>query len=149
MQNWMPRRPKEVNKRGQILLIFGFIWVVIGFGVYQNPTLPGYEHLLFSLIPTPVRGGAWIITGVLAMAFALRPRSITNDGIGFVALYIMPAERAAIFFWGWVQYVIPGDNPGYSRGLLAAAVYAVLVAAVVVISSWPDPPQNPPTEGDV
>ena len=148
MRHLMPRHPREVNKRGQILAIFGFIWVVIGVSVYQNPTLPGYEHLLFSLIPTPVRAGAWIVTGVVAMAYALRPRSIDDDGIGFLALYIMPAERAAIFLWGYVEYLIPGDSPGYGRGLLAGSVYLVLVAAVMVVATWPDPPINPPTEDD-
>jgi hypothetical protein len=134
LRDYLPRPPREVNKRGQILLIFGFIWTVIGVSVYQQPALPGYENLLF--------------TGVVAMAYALRPSSITNDGVGFLALYIMPAERAAIFLWGWVESITPGGGPGYGRGLLAGAVYLVLVAAVMVIATWPDPPLNPPTEGD-
>jgi hypothetical protein len=148
MRQLLPRPPREVNKRGQILAIFGFIWVVIGVSVYQQPSLPGYENLLFEQIPTPIRAGAWIITGVLAMAYALRPRHITDDGIGFLALYVMPAERAAIFLWGWVEYVTPGGGPGYARGLLAGAVYLTLVAAVMVIATWPDPPINPPAGDD-
>jgi len=146
MRHLLPRHPREVNKRGQILAIFGFIWVVIGISVYQQPELPGYDHLLFHVIPTPIRAGAWILTGLVSMAYALRPTHIADDGIGFLALYIMPAERAAIFLWGWVEWVSPGGGPGYSRGLLAGAVYLVLVAAVMVVATWPDPPINPPTE---
>ena len=148
MRHLVPRPPREVNKRGQILAIFGFIWVVIGISVLQQPALPGYEHLLFAQIPTPIRAGAWVITGILSMAYALRPRSIDDDGIGFLALYVMPAERAAIFLWGWVEWVTPGGGPGYGRGLLAGAVYLTLVAAVMVIATWPDPPINPPTGDD-
>jgi len=116
--------------------------------VIQAPELPGYQHLLFSHIPTPIRAGAWILTGVISMAYALRPRDINDDGIGFLALYIMPAERAAIFLWGWVEWISPGGGPGYGRGLLAGAVYLVMVAAVMVIATWPDPPINPPTTED-
>jgi hypothetical protein len=148
LRDFLPRPPREVDKRGQILLIFGFIWTVIGVSVYQQPALPGYGNLLFSHIPLWLRAGAWIVTGVVAMAYALRPRVITNDGVGFLALYIMPAERAAIFLWGWVESITPGGGPGYGRGLLAGAVYLVLVAAVMVIATWPDPPLNPPTEDD-
>lgn len=146
MRQLMPRPPREVNKRGQILLIFGFIWCVIGISVYQHPTLPGFENLLFSRIPTDLRAGAWLVTGLVAMAYALRPRCIDHDGIGFLALYIMPAERAAIFLWGWVEWIIPGGAPGYGRGLLAGAVYLVIVAAIMVIATWPDPPMHSPTE---
>ena len=146
MHRLLPRHWRDIGKRCQILLIFGFIWTVIGVSVYQNPTTPGYENLLFSQIPIHVRALGWICTGLLAIAYALRPVWVVNDAIGFVALYIMPAERAAIFLWGYVQYLIPGDSPGYGRGLLAGAVYLVLVAAVMVVASWPDPPKELPKD---
>ena len=144
MRHLLPRPPREVSKRGQILVIFGFIWTVIGLGIYQQPALPGYENLLFTHMPVWLRAGAWVATGVIAVAYALRPSRIKTDGVGFLALYVMPAERAAIFLWGWVEHMIPGGSVGYDRGLLAGFVYLALVASVMVIASWPDPPVNPP-----
>jgi hypothetical protein len=142
MRRLLPRRPREVSKRGQILLIFGFIWIAVGISVLERPYVDGQEPLLFDDLPVWLRAGAWIGTGLLAMAFAWRPRGISHDGVGFVALYIMPAERCAIFFLGWLDSVVPGGGPGYPAGLYAAVVWLAITAAVLVCSSWPDPPAD-------
>lgn len=137
----LPRHPRNITKRGQILLVFGFIWVTIGFSVYQQPVIPGGDHLLFSMIPTTIRAWAWFLTGVTAMAYAFRPHAVGHDSLGFLALYIMPAERAAIFLLGWLDYHMTSvGGPGYSRGLFGASVYLAIVAAVMICASWPDPP---------
>lgn len=149
LKRLLPRPWGEVNKRGQILLIFGFIWVIIGVNVYIEPDPAGWEHIwMFREIPRSIRAGGWIVTGGLAMAYALRPRWIDHDGLGFLALYMMPAERAAGMFWGWFDYLLPVGGPGYSRGLMAGCVYLVIVAAVLVVSSWPNPPTSTSVRGE-
>ena len=144
MRHLLPRPPTALGKRGLILLIFGFIWVSVGMAVVNQPDPAGYEHLLFSQIPRPVRALAWVTTGLLAVAIAFRPRLLHHDGFGFLALYVMPAERAAIFVIGWLDYHITGlGGPGYPRGLYAASVWLAIVAAVMVCATWPDPPNEP------
>lgn len=137
----MPRRPSEMNKRGQVLVILGIIWVAIGASVYMDPHPRGWEHIwMFSAPPVWLRAGAWVATGLVAVLFAVRPRWITHDGFAFLALYVMPAERAAGFLWGWLDHLMPWGGPGYSRGLLGGLVYLVIVALIMVIATWPDPP---------
>lgn len=149
MRHLLPRPPREVSKRGQILLVFGFIWCAIGFSVWQQPQMPGWENLLFSRIPTDLRAGAWVVTGLVAMAYALRPRTIPSDGIGFLALYIMPAERAAIFFWGSIDYEMTAfGGPGFSRGFFYGTVWLAIVAAVMICARWPDPPTHADLEAE-
>lgn len=145
MTHLLPRRWGEVNKRGQILLIFGAIWVAIGINVLQAPLPSGWEHIwLFREVPVPLRAGAWIFTGLVAMAYAVRPRWIHHDGLGFLALYVMPTERAVGLLWGWLDSVMPFGGPGYPAGILGGLVYLVIVAAVLVIADWPNPPDNDP-----
>lgn len=143
MRHLLPRPPRAIGKRGQVLLILGFIWIVIGVNVWQNPDPASWAHLpILHDVPRWIRGSAWIVTGLLAIAFAWRPQRIEHDGVGFLALYVMPAERVGIFFYGWLDYVFPFGGPGYSRGLLSAAVYLAIVALVMVCARWADPPPD-------
>ncbi len=140
---------RHFNKRGQILLIFGLIWVSIGFSVLDQPVAAGQEHLIFTNIPTQLRVSAWIVTGFIAAAAAFRPVQVKSDDYAFFALYIMPAERVLIFTVGYIDYHVPGltvgpvevfGTPGYSRGLYSALIWLVIISAVIVCSRWPDPP---------
>jgi uncharacterized membrane-anchored protein len=144
-------RWRGVNKRGQILLIFGLLWVSIGFSVLDQPIAAGQEDLLFSAIPVPVRAGAWMLTGIIAIAHAMRPLTIHSDDPAFFALYIMPAERVLIFALGYIDYHTPSldvgpfslfSSAGYSRGLYSALVWLIVAAAVMVCARWPDPPSG-------
>jgi hypothetical protein len=148
LRKWFPRNWRELNKRGQILVIFGLLWVAIGYGVWVRPIPTGHENLFFASIPTHLRAGAWIATGLIAIAYAWRPRRIEHDGFAFLALYVMPCERAAIFLWGWIDYQLTTiGGVGYEQGLVSALVYLVIVAAVMVCASWPNPPTNLEGEG--
>jgi hypothetical protein len=141
VRDWLPRHWRELNKRGQILIVFGLIWIGIGGSVLWQTDPPGWEYLPFIQdVPRGIRAGAWAVTGLAAIAYAWRPHIIRHDGFGFLALYLMPAERAALFFLGWVDYMAPWGGPGYARGLYAALVWLVIVIAVMICATWPDPP---------
>ena len=52
----------------------------------------------------------------------------------------MPAYRCGAFVWGWLDSWLPlGGGTGYARGWISALIYAAMVAAVMVCSSWPNP----------
>ena len=136
-----PRPPREVGKRGQLLLVFGLVWIGLGVGVLTEGDPAYYDQIVpFTWLPETVRAWLWIITGAAAVAYAWRPRIIAHDGLGFFALYLMPAYRCGAFLWGWLDSWLPlGGGPGYPRGWTSALPYAAMVTAVMVCSSWPNP----------
>lgn len=149
LARYRPRRLSELNKRGQILVLFGLLWCTIGFSLYSNPNPGDLQHVwLFQVIPFPIRVGGWIGTGLVAIAYALRPKRIEHDGVAFLALYIMPAERVLGFLWSWIDSLVPGGTPGYTRGGYAACVWLVIVAAIMVCASWPNPPKDSQPGGE-
>lgn len=148
-----PRSWYHVDTRGQILIVYGLIWCAIGWNILAEPDPAGWQHLpLIDEIPRQLRAAAWIATGTLAILYAWRPRWVLHDGFGFLALYIMPAERVFLFFWGWVDAHTPSVDvfgwfvlfagPGYPTGLRGAFVYLAVVAAVVVNAQQPSQPDR-------
>ena len=141
----LPRPWREVGKRGQILLTYGVLWVLIGVGTMTEPAPPAWTVIpLLAAFPL---GPAWVVTGLIAIAYAWRPRIIGHDGVAFLALYVMPAYRAGAYILGWVDSLIDGvGGPGYPRGWLTSLTYLAMVAAVMICASWPEPPHHH-TEG--
>jgi hypothetical protein len=147
IRHLIPRSWRHVDSRGQILIVYGVIWCAIGWQVMVEPDPPGWEHLpVVSDVPRQLRAAAWILTGLLAIGFAWRPRLIAHDGFGFLALYVMPTERVFIMVWGYIDSLCPPitigpwtmfDGPGYPPGLRSAFIYLAVTAAVVVNSRIP------------
>jgi hypothetical protein len=131
----------QVNTRGRVLLILGLVWMGIGLDVALDPVPPGWENIwLFTHVPAEWRAGAWFLTGFLAIIVGLRRRNTEDDGFGFAALYLMPAERAAAFLYGYMDYLLPFGGPGAPGGLLDALIYVAIVALILVLSDWANPP---------
>jgi len=124
------------GKRGEVLLLLGLAWILIGVGTVVVPPPPG--NLLHLLIPAPIRAGLWCGTGLVAVFYAWIPKT-RSDGWGFLALYLMPAVRAVSYFIAWVDFSVDGVG-GYRYGWLAALFYTVFVGIVVVCAGWREPP---------
>lgn len=133
----MPRPWGEVGKRGQILLVFGFLWLGSGVGTLISPQPQAWDDV--PLLREYPDGWVWIAAGLLSMAYALRPRHITHDGVAFVALYLPPAYRAGAYVLAWIDSLTPLGAIGYPRGWLSALIYLGLVAAVMICSDWDEP----------
>lgn len=124
------------GKRGEVLLLLGVAWILIGIGALIIPPLPG--DLLFLRIPMPVRAALWWGTGLLALVYAWMPRN-RDDSLGFLALYVMPLERAVSYLIAWIDFTIDGVG-GYRYGWLSALFYAVFIGVVMVCAGWREPP---------
>lgn len=124
------------GKRGEILLLLGAAWVLVGIGAAVVPPPPG--DLLDLHIPAPIRAALWCGTGLVAICHAWMPKT-RSDGWGFLALYLMPAVRAASYFIAWVDFTIDGRG-GYRYGWLSALFYAVFVGIVAICAGWREPP---------
>ncbi len=125
-----------LGKRGEVLLLLGIAWILIGIGAAIVP--PPAEDLLFLHIPVPIRAALWCGTGLVAIGYAWMPR-VRSDGWGFVALYLMPAVRAVSYFIAWVDFTADGRS-GYRYGWLSALFYTVFIGIVVVCAGWREPP---------
>jgi hypothetical protein len=145
LRDWFPRTWCDVGKRGQILLVFGVLWVGVGFGTVTQPAPSAWANV--PLLSTVSDGYAWILTGLLAVAYAFRPVRVTADAVAFVALYVMPAYRAGGYLLAWIDSLSPTmGGPGYPRGWLTSLLYLAMVAAVMICGTWPEPPRAS-TEG--
>lgn len=130
----LPRPWCEVDYRGQILLVFGALWTLSGIGNATQPPPTWWVNVwMLNGPPQSLYAGTWVLTGLVAMAYALRPRMIVHDGLGFVALYLMPAYCAASYLLAWLDYMVAGwGGVGYPRGWLSALIYIGLVFAVMI-----------------
>lgn len=132
----MSSPPKILGFRGSVLLVWGFIWLLIGVGKFVSPPSPADSILITGYLPAPVRAGLWCVTGFVALAFAFRTRA-SGDAIGWIALYVMPAVLAVAYVIAWIQWLAGAG--GVSLGWLAAVVYVALAAIIAICSGWPEP----------
>lgn len=121
---------RRIGHRGSILINLGLVWFLIGLSeliITTNNELP------LSVLPDWFRAGAWWVTGAVAIAYAFVPRH-KSDAVGFIALYIMPAARAASYLWGWINSL--DGTGGIETGWLAAALYFGFTALIINCSGW-------------
>lgn len=147
VRRYMPRPWCEVGFRGQILLVFGVLWLGVGYGTVTEPAPDVWENVPLLLhIPD---GWLWLATGAVAIAYAFRPIRLQRDAVGFVALYLMPAYHAGAYLIAWIDSLSTTvGGPGYPRGWLTALLYLAMVAAVMICARWPEPPHRLPAELD-
>jgi hypothetical protein len=141
---WWPRHYSTIGRRGTVLLLLGVIWILTGLDVLIRPEPSAEElaQLLHLRWPAEIRSAGWILTGMLAVAIGVRPPR-RGDQMGWLALYVMPAERAFSFIWSWLDYYLPLGNVGSQSAVGGALVYLAILGIILTCSKWPDPPPPP------
>lgn len=142
-RQWLPRCPRDINKREQMLMMLGLIWILIGLSTLETtgsrPMTILHEHL-----PTSVRGYLWIGTGLIAIASAWRPPGL-KDTFGWTALYVMPTLRVISYLLAWaaswdgIPLVNWAFTDAYPNGWRFAAIYLAQSLTVIICSGWPNP----------
>lgn len=139
-RRWLPRPIWDTGKRGSILLLLGTLWVLEGVSLIDYE-IPG-PHVAHQFLPNWIGVGAWVVTGLIAVAAALRPPGIP-DHWGFTALYLMPAIRFISYAMGWVAswglFDPPPWMPSFSEGWRYVALYAGLVGVIMICAGWREP----------
>lgn len=116
----------HIGKRGLVLLMFGAVWVTIGFGIKDLPQSQSIP--LYHPVPMTWQALAWIITGAIAMLLALTNH---NEWRGYPILFPMSATQAIGYaFW----------LPTMHRAWTGVAVWVLMTAILVVIADWAEPP---------
>ena len=134
----MPRRVarragRALGRRGAILLAYGTVWALYGYGQLISPpqAQPGLK-LALQMLPLTVWAGLWIATGVLAIGAAFLPQGV--DWFGFVALVLIVLPWTLSYLASWIL----GDFP---RGWVAAAVWGAIAVPVIVVAGWREAPR--------
>lgn len=128
----------RIGRRGTALLILGGIWVLIGIAVWTTSTVVDpSRYLLHERIPVPIRALAWTGTGAVALASAFR-RHPGADRWGFVALVVLPIERAGSYAFAWAWSIIGPPGQGFPAGFGFALIWAAFTGLIVLIAGWPE-----------
>lgn len=135
----MPRRAARriariLGRRGVILLSYGTVWALYGYGQIISPqTDQRGLAMLLNLLPLEAWAGFWIATGLIAIVSAFLPQG--RDAPGFVALVliVIPWMSSYLLSW-WPLQTFP-------RGWVAAAIWVVIAVPVIVVAGWREPPR--------
>lgn len=130
----------RVGRRGQALLVFGFIDFVVAYS-FLDPTyrtqaaaLPAYRAMIETL-PLGAWGWLWAAVGGICVVQAFA----RQDAIGFGAAIGIKVVWVLGFLTSWMVWDAP-------RGWIGAATWAVLARLVHLIAGWPEEPQTPSSE---
>lgn len=151
------RVTRRYGFRGTWLIVMGLLWILFGIGILIAPYEPR-PWVLFEMVPPIYRAPLWWATGGLALWQGLRgPRS--DDSLGHVALYVMPATRLVSFTVAWVvhgcswvlvQFGQLDHTVGLAQGWYAALIWGVLSVMLALAAAWPNPaltlPRPPASE---
>jgi len=125
------RLARVLGRRGAILLCYGIVWSIIGYGQITSPApdLRGLR-LLLQMMSLDAWGWLWVISGLIAIASAWLPQG--KDWPGFLALPLMVLPWAVSYLLAWII----GDFP---RGWVATVVWGAIAAPVLVVAGWMEP----------
>lgn len=120
------------SRRALFLGLLGTLHVAYGTIILTARTaVPLNAYRL--LIPLPLWGVIWVVTGIGCLAAAWRKQNRWAFTV------------ASCLHAGWLsQFVYVWLTQGYPNALSAVCVWGWVTGVVLVVSSWPDPP---PTAG--
>lgn len=122
---------RMLGRRGAILLSYGTVWTLYGYGQITSP-LPSQPGLraVEELMPLDAWGWLWVVTGLTAVVASWLPQG--RDWLGFLALPLMVLPWMASYALAWAG----GD---FSRGWIAVSVWGALAVPVLVVAGWSEP----------
>lgn len=141
----MPRRivrrlGRSLGRRGAILLSYGTVWALYGYGQIISPQ-PDQRGLTLATnwLSLHTWGWLWIAAGLIAVVSAWLPQGV--DWPGFLVLPLIVLPWMLSYLVSWLQ----GDFP---RGWVAAAVWGVIAVPVIVTAGWREQPRPKRLESD-
>ncbi len=135
-----------LGHRGEALLIFGFLFILIGLSAELSPLdgVPTSPHvgLFYYTVFPGWRFAGWALTGLLAIGAARRRTPPRTDSWGWVALMVMPLFNAFSYTWSFVLYLI--GQHGYGAGWVGIVFWGFLFSRLLMnLASWPESAHGP------
>lgn len=140
-----PYTKERIGRRGACLLALGVIEIDLGWSIWASPIKVSQLLTVFRHLPNTLLGAPWVVAGSIALVYAFTRRG-KNDGIGFIATYIMP------FVWG-LAYLLswfPFGDLGPDQAMRAVGIYWGYALLIQVVAGWVEEPRlkGPPRELD-
>lgn len=88
----------------------------------------------YEVWPIELRLALWLAAGIVALVTAWTPWR----RIGWVAVVIMPVQRAASHAWSAWHYYVPGYPPGTAESLASACYWLATVGLILLLAGWAD-----------
>lgn len=122
-----------LSRRALALTCIGAFFLLQGMQALGSELSNPDWAILYEAIPRPVRAGMWTAAGLATVIWAW---SRQRQWVAVVAAVIMPIERIISYLWSALQWFIPGPPGGSLWSLLTAAMWAAMVALILVIAGW-------------
>ncbi|MFD6113587.1 hypothetical protein ACFWG0_26240 [Streptomyces yangpuensis] len=128
------RLTRALGRRGAILSCYGLVWILYGYGQLVTPQVDQRGlHLVLNIRPLEFWGWCWIAAGLVALVCAWAPPG--RDAAAFILLPLVVVPWMTSYLVAWL-------SGAYPRGWVAAAVWAVITAPVLVVAGWQEPPRH-------
>lgn len=121
------------GRRGAFLLLWGLIFVAMGYALTIPLNDPPTNKFLHDYLPWWFRASLWGFSGLIAIVSAwIRDSRATITGYTFLSLPV--GERLASCALSWLIL-----NVDYRATILGSIVYGALLVAILLVASWPEP----------
>lgn len=124
----------HIGRRGAILFLLGTSWLCMAYSVWLTPVPAGTESFWFAQWPPTIRVILWASTGIIAIVHAFKK----NDALGWLALYIMPSQRAVSYAMAYGHFLF-GHPAGVASALAGTVLWLAVVAIILVCAGWEEP----------
>lgn len=121
---------RHLSPRGLSIVVLGLLWIPLGIGTLHGlsgkPDNAPHLH-----IPAEIRGIAWILTGLFAIAIGMRGKRHLHR-YALAALAVMPTVRALSYSASWAMWLLGvGGSPAgyYTSAPWWAFMQSVLMAS--------------------
>lgn len=130
-----------LEKRSQVLLVFGVLWVGHGLGILATDAapIPGFIH---TYAPNWLSALAWFACGMYAASVGVI--GTRRDAWAFTALTVMPMFRLLSFLLALLLW--PADSLASGVAWSGIVVWATVVQILMILADWPNPLHPPRPE---
>lgn len=125
----------RLGRRGAMLLTFGILWLSQGAGLILEHTHVQPGLFLTGHIPWWLRASGWLITGLVAVGYAVRRQG--RDWPGWLALYVMAAFIVAVLVDRLLETMVAGGD--LRPVILSIIGNGALLAIIGIASGWREP----------
>ncbi|MFE3657290.1 hypothetical protein [Streptomyces sp. NPDC059165] len=124
---------RQLGRRGAILLCYGLVWALYGYGqIVQPQEDPRGLRPLLELAPAAAWGWCWVAAGLVAIVSAFMREGA--DWPGFLALPVVVLPWCVSYLAAWVL----GQ---FDRGWIGALVWGAIAVPVLVVAGWRETPR--------
>lgn len=126
------RLRKRLGRRGRILLAFGLMQVLYGYGIATDPRYGVVRGVgvLTRMLPMSAWGGLWMACGAVAVVMAWEIRS-SRDSWGYAALTLPMSLWSGANFVAWV-------SREYPQAWTSVCTWGAFVYIAMAINRWPE-----------